>query len=113
MRILLTSTAILFSLLGFAQNEIKVELDTIHFKGKYTGKNLFVKNPFREGDVEGFTVQKVLIDEKPVEANFNASSFEVNFNERNKKIGDDLNLVIIHIKGFTPEILNFNAKDEE
>jgi hypothetical protein len=82
-----------------------IDYDTLTLKGKYNGKNIFVKNPFRNED--GFSVQSVMVDKEILEIpNQSASAFEINLSERDRKIGQDLDLMIIYLKGRKPEVLN-------
>lgn len=103
----------LFSILFFivislsAQEDLTLELDTIHFSGKYTGKNLFVKNQFSENE-KGFSVRSIILNEEEIPDDLNATDFEINLSSRDRKIGDDLNIAIIYLKGKKPEILNLD-----
>lgn len=83
-----------------------MDFDTLTISGKYKGKNLFVKNPFAGIEGSAFSVQKIILDNKNVKTPFNQSAFMINLSERDRQIGQDLDLMIIYLKGKKPVILN-------
>jgi len=109
MKVALLAIVILLGTATVFSQEIKtIDYDTLTLSGKYTGKNLFVKNPFG-GDDDGFTVKSVIIDDEIYDEAIDQSAFELKFNERNKKIDDDMNIMIIHLKGSKPDVLNIEV----
>lgn len=97
-KLLLTIVALgFFSSFVFSQ-EIKLE-------GVYNGENLIVLNPFGSTGV-GFCVYGVTVNGETATSEINSSTFEINFLENELSKGDQVNVVIRHKPGCTPEIIN-------
>lgn len=99
-----------FTINGFSQEIKTMDYDTLHISIKYEGKNVFVKNPFTNVDNAGFAVKSVLLNNEVTVGEYNQSAFEIKLSERERRIGEDLNIAIIHLKGMKPEVLNYKNK---
>lgn len=74
-------------------------------EGHYQGKNLFVKNAFGGSGV-GFCVYEVTVNGELSTDETNSSSFEIDFNNFNLKIGDPLLVKIKHKDDCEIQVLN-------
>jgi hypothetical protein len=73
--------------------------------GIYTGKNLYVQNPF--SDFGGFCITaKPVVNGNVSTALIHSSAFEIRLSDYNFKNGDSVHIVITHDDNCLPEILN-------
>lgn len=88
----------LFSGFSFAQDTLRVE-------GNYTGKNIYVQNPFDKAG-KGFCTKKVLVNNLEVPFD-SASAYEINLALLNLAMGAKVKIEIIHSLDCSPKILNY------
>ena len=81
-----------------------IENDTLTLEGIYNGKDIFVKNQF--SNIQGFTVQSVILNKKVTKGEYNQSAFQIKLSEANLKLGDNVEIEIIHLKEKEPVVLN-------
>lgn len=91
----------------FAQQS--VSLDTLTTSFSYKGHNVFVKNSFAS-DL-GFTVKKVILNGKPIEAKTEQSAFEINLKEYGFQEGEEINIELVHDSLRKPEFLGTAIKE--
>lgn len=82
-----------------AQNNI------IALEGNYQGKNLYVQNPFTGSGV-GFCVFEVRVNDQVTTDETNSSAFEVDLKNYQLKLGDKVEVKIIHKPDCKPKVLN-------
>jgi len=103
----------------FAQ-EIKVEVLEVKRDGElvkyvkrtmtgvYTGKNLFLKNPFGVGGL-GFCISQVSVNGNIAPDEINAELFQVDLSKHPLKIGDPIKVEIFHKDRCQPFVMNPNV----
>ncbi len=104
MKYLLFIIGVAFSFTANAQQAPTKDYDTLTVSGKYSGKDIFVKNKFSDG--EGFTVQAVLLNNEVTTGEYNQSAFQIKLSETKAKIGDKLIIALVYQKGRVPIVLN-------
>ncbi len=90
----------------------KIPCDTllsgkIILNGRYQGQNLYVQNPFAGCGV-GYCARKVLVNGRDVVTELHSSAFEIPLNKLGFKLGDSLNVEILHVGDCKPKVLNPN-----
>jgi hypothetical protein len=91
-------TTLLFSLFHWA-----IFAQTLVLEGNYTGKNLYVQNPFSSDGV-GFCITEVEVNGKTTATNTTTSAFEIKLDFL--KVGTPVKIVIHHKEGCHPKVLN-------
>jgi hypothetical protein len=80
----------------------------IILNGIYTGKNLYVQNPF--SDLGGFCItSKPVVNGSVSTALIHSSAFEIRLSDYNLKNGDSVHIVITHDDNCLPKVLNPEA----
>jgi len=79
----------------------------MNLNGKYTGKDVFVQNPPPENG-SLFCTQRVLVNGKEISFE-NESAFKIDLRSLNFKIGDSVNIVIIHRNNCRPKVIIDNS----
>jgi hypothetical protein len=97
-KILLALTSLFISTANFATSTIVLE-------GNYQGKNLYVQNSFAASGV-GFCVQEVRVNGVVTTDEITSSAFEIDFRNLQLKIGDKVEVKIVHKDDCKPKILN-------
>ena len=77
----------------------------IVLEGNYQGKNLYVSNPFAGSGV-GFCVQEVQVNGNVTTDEIASSAFEIDFRNLQLKLGDKVEVKIIHKDDCKPKVLN-------
>jgi hypothetical protein len=80
----------------------------IVMEGTYTGKNLFIKNPFGVGGL-GFCVHQVKVNGNTVTDEINAEIFQVDLSLHPLKVGDPIKVEIFHKDVCQPFVMNPNV----
>lgn len=83
---------------SFGQNVIVLE-------GNYQGKNLYVQNPFAGSGV-GFCVFEVRVNDNVTTDEIQSSAFEIDFKNFQLKLGDAIQVKIMHKSDCKPKVLN-------
>jgi hypothetical protein len=91
--------------LGLLITSFGYSIGTIVLEGNYQGKNVYVQNPFASGGV-GFCVQEVRVNGKVTTDEIGSSAFEIDLKAQLLKIGDKVEIKIIHKDGCKPKVLN-------
>lgn len=73
--------------------------------GSYQGKNIFVKNPYRNEKV-GFCVSKVTVNGEVTTDEINSASFEIDLSLHQFLLGEKIEVKIFHSKGCLPKVVN-------
>jgi len=97
-KVLLASISLLTSSMVFSTGVIILE-------GNYQGKNLYVQNPFAGSGV-GFCVQEVQVNGNVTTDEIASSAFEIDFRNIQLKLGDKVEVKIIHKDDCKPKVLN-------
>ena len=97
-KILFVITSLVISASTFATGVIVLE-------GNYQGKNLYVQNPFAGSGV-GFCVQEVQVNGNVTTDEIASSAFEIDFRNLQLKLGDKVEVKIIHKDDCKPKVLN-------
>lgn len=97
-KILLSVLSVFVSTLGFSTGVIVLE-------GIYQGKNLYVQNPFGSSGV-GFCVQEVRVNGLVTTDEIASSAFEIDLRNFQFKLGDKVEIKIIHKDDCKPKVLN-------
>ena len=84
---------------GFSQGGV------IIIEGNYQGKNLYVQNPFANGNV-GFCVTEVYVNGNLTTDETQSSAFEIDFKPHKLVIGDKVEIKIKHKEDCRPKVLN-------
>lgn len=93
--------SVLFSLvamIGFSNGVIVLD-------GVYQGKNIYVQNPFSATGV-GFCVQEVRVNGSVTTDEIGSSAFEIDLHNFQFKLGDKVEVKIIHKDDCKPKVLN-------
>lgn len=77
----------------------------IVLEGVYQGKNIYVQNPFSASGI-GFCVQEVRVNGDLTTDEIASSAFEIDLNNFGLRIGDDVEVKILHKDGCKPNVLN-------
>ncbi len=80
-------------------------VSTIVLEGNYQGKNLYIQNPFAASGI-GFCVQEVKVNGQTTTDEFLSSAFEIDFRNLQLKVGDKVEVKIIHKDDCNPKVLN-------
>jgi len=83
----------------------KLPLPCIVLQGRYSGKNVYIQNPFTPDGLR-FCVVKVTINETTVDVSTYASAFEIDYKSLGFKIGDSITTKIYHYKDCQLKALN-------
>lgn len=97
-RILFTIFCLISSITVFSSGVIVLE-------GNYQGKNLYVQNPFASSGV-GFCVEEVQVNGNVTTDEIASSAFEIDFRNLQLKIGDKVEVKIIHKDDCKPKVIN-------
>lgn len=79
--------------------------NVIVLEGNYQGKNLYVQNPFAGSGV-GFCVFEVRVNDQVTTDEINSSAFEIDFKNFQLKLGDKIEVKIMHKDDCKPKVLN-------
>jgi hypothetical protein len=74
-------------------------------EGSYQGKNIFVKNPYRNEKV-GFCVSKVTVNGNVTTDEINSASFEIDLSLYQFLLGEKVEVKIFHDQACTPKVIN-------
>ena len=85
--------------------QIKAQTDFISLNGNYQGRNLYIQNPFTNG-TNSFCVAEVSVNGKPTKDEIQSSSFEIDFKSLDLKMGDPVEIKIMHKTDCKPKVLN-------
>ncbi|NQY11024.1 MAG: hypothetical protein HRT71_16130 [Flavobacteriales bacterium] len=97
-------------------------IDTLKILGIYGKKNLYVLNPYasdadikKEDKDKLYAVQKVIVNNIVTSDNLNESAFEIDFSniELGLKKGSSVSILIIHLNGRNPKVLNLGVIQEK
>jgi len=103
-KVILRSSLLLAFFLMLACGTDKKE-NPVVLKGKYTGKNIFVQNPFGPDGI-GFCVSEITVNGNKTSDEINSAAFEIDLLATGLKEGDDVKIEIKHLDGCEPKILN-------
>ncbi len=92
-------------LLVFTLCAVSLQSQVLVLDGNYQGRDIYVQNPFSSSGV-GFCVYEVRVNNEVTTDEVNSSAFAIDFNMLNLKIGDPLNIEIIHKEGCDPIVIN-------
>ncbi|HEY1038120.1 MAG TPA: SpoIIE family protein phosphatase [Bacteroidia bacterium] len=92
---------LLISFVGYSQKD----QDTLFLSGTNYGRNLIVLNPFNSDGVD-FGVTEVRINNSRAIVNLTSTFFEIDFEKNQIKIGEKVDIKIIHSKTALPVIYN-------
>ncbi len=96
---------LIFILLPLLGNVALAQGGVIILEGNYQGKNLYVQNPFASGNV-GFCVTEVKVNGNVTTDEIGSSAFEIDLKTHQLKIGDKVEVKIIHKADCKPKVLN-------
>ncbi len=82
--------------------------EQIILSGVYQGSDLYVQNPF-SGQGVSFCVTEVRVNGKVTSDEVNSSAFAVDFQVLGLKLGESVEVEIIHRRGCEPRVLNMDA----
>lgn len=99
---------LLLSLVFLMITSVASMASVIVLEGNYQGKNLYVQNPFAGSGV-GFCVYEVRVNDQVTTDEINSSAFEVDFKNFQLKIGDKVEVKIMHKDDCKPKVLNPEA----
>jgi len=81
--------------------------ETIEFDGTYQGEEIYVQNPYNS-ETKTYCISKVIINNNALSKDvISSSAFPISF--EGYKVGDYVNVKIIHPDGCTPRVLNADA----
>ncbi len=98
----------LISLLFFLSVGTASQAESLVFNGIYQGKDIYVKNPFSSDGV-GFCAYEVYVNGQLTRDELNSSAFAIDFSILGIKPGTDIEILVRHKAGCTPQILNPDA----
>jgi hypothetical protein len=78
----------------------------LSYDGYYSGKNLYVINPFGDASNTSFCITSVLVNGSAIKNEINSSSFEIDFSLMDLKSGDKVAVKISYKDGCTPKVIN-------
>ena len=84
---------------------LPLQAQVLVLDGHYQGRDIYVQNPFASSGV-GFCVYEVRVNNEVTTDEVNSSAFAIDFNMLNLKIGDPLNIEIVHKEGCEPLVIN-------
>jgi hypothetical protein len=96
---------ILFSLFCVLVSTASFSTGVIVLEGIYQGKNLYIQNPFGSSGV-GFCVQEVRVNGNVTTDEIASSAFEIDLRNFQFKLGDKVEVKIIHKDDCKPKVLN-------
>ena len=96
---------ILFSVLCLLVSTASFSTGVIVLEGIYQGKNLYIQNPFGSSGV-GFCVQEVRVNGNVTTDEIASSAFEIDLRNFQFKLGDKVEIKIIHKDDCKPKVLN-------
>ena len=96
---------ILFSLFCVLVSTASFSTGVIVLEGIYQGKNLYIQNPFGSSGV-GFCVQEVRVNGNVTTDEIASSAFEIDLRNFQFKLGDKVEIKIIHKDDCKPKVLN-------
>lgn len=79
--------------------------ETLVLNGNFQGKNLFVQNPMNASGV-GFCTIKVLVNGNVTTDEWTSSAYEIDLTLHKLKVGDEVEIKIVHKEGCKPKVLN-------
>lgn len=97
-RIFFSVICLVVSTLSFANGVIVLD-------GVYQGKNIYIQNPFSASGV-GFCVQEVRVNGNVTTDEIASSAFEIDLHNFQFKLGDKVEIKIIHKDDCKPKVLN-------
>jgi len=83
----------------------QLQAQVLVLEGHYQGRDIYVQNPFASSGV-GFCVYEVRVNNEVTTDEVNSSAFAIDFAMLDLKIGDPLNIEIIHKDGCDPIVIN-------
>jgi len=92
----------------FCLNTSAQDEATIFVEGVYQGKNIFIKNPFSASGI-GFCVNEILVNGNASSDEIASSAFEIDLKQHQLKIGQKLEIKIMHKTDCKPKVLNIEA----
>ncbi len=96
---------ILFAVFSLFVSSSVFAVGVIVLEGNYQGKNLYIQNPFAGSGV-GFCVQEVRVNGNLTTDEIASSAFEIDFRNLQFKVGDKVEIKIIHKDDCKPKVLN-------
>lgn len=96
----------------FTTHMLAQKNEEIVLEGEYSGKNIFIKNPFSiqgGGVCPGFCVQQVKVNGNTCTDEINAEIFQVDLSLHKLKPGDKIKVQVFHKNCCMPFIMNPNA----
>ncbi len=96
---------ILFSIFCLLVSTASFSTGVIVLEGIYQGKNLYIQNPFGSSGV-GFCVQEVRVNGNVTTDEIASSAFEIDLRNFQFKLGDKVEIKIIHKDDCKPKVLN-------
>lgn len=96
---------ILFSIFCLFVSSVSFSTGVIVLEGIYQGKNLYIQNPFGSSGV-GFCVQEVRVNGNVTTDEIASSAFEIDLRNFQFKLGDKVEIKIIHKDDCKPKVLN-------
>ena len=96
---------ILFSIFCVFVSTASFSTGVIVLEGIYQGKNLYIQNPFGSSGV-GFCVQEVRVNGNVTTDEIASSAFEIDLRNFQFKLGDKVEIKIIHKDDCKPKVLN-------
>jgi hypothetical protein len=94
-----------FTLIGLLVSTSGFSTGVIVLEGNYQGKNLYVQNSFAASGV-GFCVQEVRVNGNVTTDEITSSAFEIDFRNLQLKMGDKVEVRIVHKDDCKPKVLN-------
>ncbi len=94
---------ILFAILSLFVSVSGFSTGVIVLEGNYQGQPLYVQNPFASSGV-GFCVQEVRVNGNVTTDEIASSAFEIDFRNLQLKLGDKVEVKIIHKDDCKPKI---------
>ena len=107
MRNLILLPLLLLAFAASAQQIIK-KPGQMTIEGEYVNTNLFMQNPLNATG-SGFCITKMTVNGEEVIDGILSSSFEIKFSSLGLSSGDKVTIVIDHLEGGTPIVLNPQA----
>ena len=96
---------IIFSIFCLLISTASFSTGVIVLEGIYQGKNLYVQNPFGSSGV-GFCVEEVRVNDNVTTDEIASSAFEIDLRNFQFKLGDKVEIKIIHKDDCKPKVLN-------
>jgi hypothetical protein len=86
-------------------NDLRKKPNSQMIIGQYSGKNLFIQNPFAANGI-GFCIKKLKVNGKKVSTLLGSAAFEIDLKLMGFKEGDKITVEFFYSKGCEPKILN-------